>query len=85
MITKGMLKHTSMLGLVNHCFEEICSKNKKRSGERGSPYLTHLLEVKLFPGIPFRRTDEGPEFRILLIQFNHFFEKPLCFITSRMT
>ena len=84
MITKGMLKHTNMSDLVDHSFEEIYSKNKKKWRE-GFTLSNPSLAGETFPRIPFRRTDEGPKFRILLIQFNHFSEKPLCFITSRMT
>jgi hypothetical protein len=44
-----------------------CSKSAamtKRRGERGSPYLTPLLNLKGVPGTPFKRTEEEPEVRI---------------------
>lgn len=55
-----------------------------RRGESGSPCLTPLLQIKVLPGIPLRRTEEVPDSRRLLIQLIHFWENPLCCRVSKM-
>ena len=65
----------------------LCKRSAARtrsSGERGSPCLTPLLHLKVFPGIPLRSTDDVPDPRMFSIHFIQFDGNPLCFITSRM-
>jgi len=52
---------------------------------RGSPCLTPLLHLNIFPSVPLSRIEDLPEVRIFSIQFIHFAGKPLCFMTWRLT
>jgi hypothetical protein len=42
----------------------ISAANTNKSGDRGSPCLTPLLQVKFFPGTPFNKTEADPEDKI---------------------
>lgn len=46
-------------------------------GDRGSPYLTPLLQLKAFLGIPLSKTIEVAEEKIFSIHEIHFCPKPL--------
>jgi hypothetical protein len=66
----------------------VCNKSAartKRRGDKGSPCLTPLKQLKVFPGIPFNNTAECPELRMLWIHPIHYSENPLCLITSKIT
>jgi hypothetical protein len=57
----------------------------KRRGERGSPYLTPILQMKSFPAVPLRSTEEVAVERRSLIQQIHLFGKPLaCNMAKRV-
>jgi len=56
----------------------------KSKGDKGSPCLTPLLQVKLFPGIPLSSTAEEADPKIFLTQLIQVSEKPLNFIISSM-
>ena len=52
--------------LITDCNKSAARTNSK--GERGSPYLTPLLQWKTLPDTPLRRTEEVPELRIAFTQ-----------------
>jgi hypothetical protein len=56
--------------------------NTNKRGEKGSPCLTPLLQWKVLPGTPLRRTEEVPEPRMSLIQLTHLEPKPLLYKIS---
>jgi hypothetical protein len=65
--------------LTIDCNRSAAKTNK--SGERGSPCLTPLLQLKGLPGFPLRRIEDVPDFNRLWIQLTHFAEKHLCSMT----
>jgi hypothetical protein len=57
-----------------------CRKSAARinnRGGRGSPCLTPLLQLKVFPGIPLSKIAEVAEEKIFSIHEIHFCPKPL--------
>jgi hypothetical protein len=43
----------------------------KSSGDRGPPWRTPLLHLKIFLGTPFNRTADDPEERMAFTHINH--------------
>ena len=68
--------------LMIDCKRSAASTNK--SGDRGSPCLTPLLQRKTSPHTPFKITDEDPELRMALIQEIHLLPKPLASMILRI-
>jgi hypothetical protein len=56
----------------------------KRSGDKGSPCLTPLLQLKEVPGTPFNRTAELAEENTICTQLSHFCGNPMLCITDKM-
>jgi hypothetical protein len=59
---------------VDDILKEISSNGKE---ERGSPCLTPLVQLKSFPAMPLRRTEEVAVDSSSSIHLSHFGGKPL--------
>jgi hypothetical protein len=65
-----------------------CRKSAARTnskGDSGLPYLTPLLQLKVFPRIPFSSTVEVAEEKIASIHKIHFCPNPLALKRVNMT
>lgn len=74
----GNLSRPKSLPLFIRDWRKSAAETKRR-GERGSPCLTPLKQLKVFPGDPYRRTTEVAEEKIRLIHCSHFCPKPFFF------
>ena len=73
----GRFSNPSFFALLIIVCRRFAASTKRR-GDRGSPYLSPLLQWKVFPGTPLRSTEEVPEFSMSWIHPTHLVPKPLC-------
>ena len=59
--SRALVQHAHILALF--IIDRRKSVAKTKSGERGSPCLTLLLQWKVLPRTPFNSTEEVPEFK----------------------
>lgn len=71
----GNLNRPRSLPLFTSVWRKLASSTNN-SGDRVSPFLTPLKQLKVLLSVPFRRTAEVAEEKIISIQFSHFCSKP---------
>jgi hypothetical protein len=56
----------------------------KSRGDRGSPHLTPLLQLRYLPRTSFSKTEVVAELSMPLVHYSHLSLKPRCLIISRI-